>query len=224
MMNVTTSPLKRLSLAEEVANRLQEQIVSGSYKVDQQLPTEPELMSQFAVGRSSIREAVKLLAHRGLVRVQQGLGTFVLSQTGTGEPLSQRLQRAEFKDLNEVRYLLEVKIAEKAAIHRSNKDIERMKGFLKKRYEYASNNQLEACIQADINFHNAIAEAGKNEIMRDLYKTVAEQLKQSFIIRYGNTEVFLTTQHFHDGLLQSIIDKDPKKALIWATKISNKNQ
>lgn len=224
MMNTNTSPLKRLSLAEEVADRLQELIRSGKYTVGQQLPTEPELMLQFSVGRSSIREAVKILAHRGLVRVQQGLGTFVLSQSGTGEALSQRLQRADFEDLNEVRFLLEVKIAEKAAIHRSSKDIEKMKGFLKKRFEYASNNQLEPCIQADINFHNALAEAGKNEIMRDLYRTVAEHLKKSFLQRFANTDSFVRTQHYHDALLQSVIDKDPKKALVWATKISDQNK
>jgi DNA-binding FadR family transcriptional regulator len=224
MTNINTSPLKRLSLAEEVADRLRELIVSGRYEVGQQLPTEPELMLQFSVGRSSIREAVKILAHRGLVRVQQGLGTFVLSQSGTGEPLSQRLQRADFQDLNEVRLLLEVKIAEKAAMHRNNKDMEKMKSFLKKRFEYATANQLEDCIQADINFHNAIAEAGKNEIMRDLYKTVAEHLKKSFLLRYVNTDSFIETQNFHDALLQSIIDKDPKKALVWATKISDQSK
>lgn len=223
-MNTNSSPLKRLSLAEEVADRLQELIRSGKYAVGQQLPTEPELMLQFSVGRSSIREAVKILAHRGLVRVQQGLGTFVLSQSGSGEALSQRLQRADFEDLNEVRFLLEVKIAEKAAIHRSSKDIEKMKGFLKKRFEYASNNQLEPCIQADINFHNALAEAGKNEIMRDLYRTVAEHLKKSFLQRFANTDSFVRTQHYHDALLQSVIDKDPKKALVWATKISDQNK
>lgn len=223
-MNTTPSPLKRLSLAEEVASHIQGMITSGKYKVGQQLPTEPELMQQFAVGRSSIREAVKILAHRGLVRVQQGLGTFVISQTPAAEALAQRLQRADFGDLNEVRYLLEVKIAEKAAIHRSSKDIERMKGFLKKRFEYASTNQLEACIQADINFHNTIAEAGKNEIMRDLYRTVAEHLKNSFLIMYTDTNTFIESQHLHDALLQGIIDKDPKKALIMATKISDFNK
>ncbi|PSL48905.1 DNA-binding FadR family transcriptional regulator [Chitinophaga niastensis] len=220
MTNINSSPLKRLSLAEEVADRLQGLITSGKYALGQQLPTEPELMLQFAVGRSSIREAVKILVHRGLLRVQQGLGTFVASQTGSGEALSQRLQRADFEDLNEVRLLLEVKIGEKAAVHRTSKDIEKMKGFLKKRFEYAAANQLEACIQADINFHNTIAEASKNEIMRDLYRTVAEHLKKAFALRYRNTDSFTESQHLHDALLQSIIDKDPKKALVWATKIS----
>lgn len=220
MMNTEHSPLKRLSLAEEVAGRLQDLITNGKYAIGQKLPTEPELMQQFVVGRSTIREAVKILTHRGLVKVQQGLGTFVLSQTVAGEALSQRLQRAEFADLNEVRYLLEVKIAEKAALHRTSKDIERMKNFLKKRFEYAGANQLEPCIQADISFHLAIADAARNEIMRDMYKIVADHIKNSFIARYSNTNTFIDSQEYHDALLQSIVDKDPKNALIWATKIS----
>ncbi|WP_249219419.1 FadR/GntR family transcriptional regulator [Chitinophaga sp. HK235] len=220
-MMITPQPLKRQSLAEEVAARLQELILTGKYTTGQQLPTEPELMQQFGVGRSSVREAVKCLANRGLVRVQQGVGTFVISQIGVGEPFSQRLQRADFEELNEVRLLLEVKIAERAAIHRTNKDIEKMKGFLKKRFTHATANELEACMQADINFHTAIAEASKNEIMLDLYKTVATHLKESFILRYGNTDSFIESQSLHDALLQSIVDKDPSKALHWATKISS---
>ncbi|WP_291947707.1 FadR/GntR family transcriptional regulator [Chitinophaga sp.] len=220
MMNKIAAPVKRSSLAEEVAGRLQDAIVSGKYVVEQQLPTEPELMAQYGVGRSSIREAIKILVNRGFVKVQQGLGTFVISQTGSGEPLAQRLQRADFEDLNEVRLVLEVRIAEKAAMSRGQKDIEKMKGFLKKRYEYAVSHQLEACIQADIDFHNAIAQAGKNEIMVELYGTVAQLLMKSFVLRYGNTQTFIETQHLHDALLQSIIDKDPKKAWSCATKIA----
>ncbi|NSL89827.1 FadR/GntR family transcriptional regulator [Chitinophaga solisilvae] len=220
MMSTIQAPLKRQSLAESVAASMQELINTGKYAMGQQLPTEPELMQLYGVGRSSIREAVKTLANKGLVRVQQGLGTFVVSQTGNGEPLAQRLQRAAFEELNEVRLLLEVKIAEKAAMHRTTKEIEKMKGFLKKRFNYAASQQLEACIQADINFHTTIAEASKNEIMLDLYNTVATHLKQSFMHRYGNTDSFIESQPLHDALLQSIIDKDPKKALLWATKIT----
>ncbi|WP_245805702.1 FadR/GntR family transcriptional regulator [Chitinophaga jiangningensis] len=220
MMSKPTSPLKRMSLAEEVAGLLQDAIESGRYRVNDQLPPEPELMVQFGVGRSSIREAVKILANRGFVKVQQGLGTFVTSQNGSGEPLTQRLQRADFEDLNEVRLVLEVKIAEKAALLRSKKDVEKMKGFLKKRFEYAVSNQLEACIQADIHFHSAIAEAAKNELMIELYGTVANMLKQSFVQRYGNTDTFIETQELHEALLHAIADKDPKKAWSCATKIA----
>ncbi len=93
--------ISRRSLADEVAARIQQQIVSGQYKIGDQLPIEPELMQQFGVGRSSIREAIKLLVNSELLRVQQGVGTFVADNTGIGEPLAQRLKRSDLPDINE---------------------------------------------------------------------------------------------------------------------------
>lgn len=220
MMN-NLQPLKRRNLADEVAAQLRQLISSGTYAVGQKLPTEPELMQQFGVGRSTIREAVRLIVNTGLVRVQQGLGTFVISQQALGEPLSQRFNRAHFQDLDEVRLLLEVKIAEKAAIHRTKEDIVRMKAFLKKRHEAAKANDVEACRRADVDFHTSIAMASGNEIMVDLYKTIATHLIQSFKDRYTDTVSFLESQHLHKALLESIIDKDSAQALIWATRISS---
>lgn len=214
-------PLQRRNLADEVAAQLRQLISTGTYGVGQRLPTEPELMQQFGVGRSTIREAVRLMVNAGLVRVQQGLGTFVISQQALAEPLAQRFNRAHFQDLNEVRLLLEVKIAEKAAIHRTKEDIARMKAFLKKRYDAAKANDVEACRRADVDFHTAIATASGNEIMVDLYKTIATHLIQSFKDRYTDTVTFLETQHLHKALLESIIDKDSAQALIWASRISS---
>ncbi|NML20273.1 FadR family transcriptional regulator [Pseudoflavitalea sp. G-6-1-2] len=212
-------PLKRQSLADEVAVLLEQQISQGLFKTGDQLPTEPELMESFGVGRSSIREAVKILVNKGMVKVQQGVGMFILS-TEPSEPLSNRLQRAHFEDLNEVRLLLEVKIAEKAAINRTAKDVTRIKGFLKDRARYATENNKEACIQADINFHSAIADASGNPIIVDLYKTIATHLKQAFMERYKDTSGFMLSQQLHEDLLQAIADKNPARALIMATKIS----
>ncbi|MGX5820074.1 FadR/GntR family transcriptional regulator [Chitinophaga lutea] len=219
-MTAQIQPLKRKNLADEVAIQLQQLITSGVYAIGEQLPTEPALMQQFGVGRSTIREAVRLVANAGLVRVQQGLGTFVASLQPAGEPLSQRLNRAHFKDLNEVRLLLEVKIAEKAAFHRTKEDIAKMKAHLKKRYDMAKAGDVEACCRADVDFHTSLAVASGNEIMVDLYKTIALHLLQSFKERYKDTRTFLDTQPLHKALLESIIDKDSAQALLWATRIS----
>ena len=115
-----TSIINKKSLAEEVAEQLRTAINNGTYKVDEQLPTEPELMKQFGVGRSSVREAIRILANSGLLRVQQGVGTFIEAHAGITEPFHQRLKRAEAPDLDEVRQLLEMKIAEKAAANRTD--------------------------------------------------------------------------------------------------------
>ncbi len=212
MMSTHDEPAIRFSLADAVANKLKSLVKSGKYKSGDKLPSEPELMQQFGVGRSSIREAVRILTNCGLVDVKQGLGTFVNLNEGLNEPLHQRLKRAGNDDLKEVRQLLELKAAEKAALNRTQKDIIKMSSLLKKRKAAAEKQDTEACIEADIQFHITIAEASKNDILADLYKTIAVQIKKSFAMVHGDTSLFLEKQQLHEDLLQSIINKDAKKA------------
>ncbi|TAN01108.1 MAG: FadR family transcriptional regulator [Chitinophagaceae bacterium] len=216
--------IKRQRLADEVAILLRKQITESKYRNGEKLPSEPELMSSFGVGRSTIREAVRILAHSGILRVQQGLGTFVELQDGISEPLKQRLKRSSPGELNEVRQLLEMKIAEKAAMQRTQKDIRKMESLLKKRMDIALTGDKQACIEADIAFHISIAEAAKNEVLSDLYKTFAIQIKQSFQDLYTGTESFIKTHFLHEGLLQSIRDQDAKKAWNFARKITDRKE
>jgi DNA-binding FadR family transcriptional regulator len=217
----TTNPLPRHSLADAVVGRLQQQLSLGIYQPGEKLPSEPELMVQFGVGRSTIREAVRILANTGLLTVRQGSGTIVESQRGISEPLPQRLRRADAGDLDEVRRLLEIKIAEKAALLRTRKDIVKMKTFLEHRKTAAHSGDTQETIDADIRFHVAMAVAARNEILADLYRTVADQMGKHFRQSHLTTDDFLSTQHLHEQLLQSIIDRDPKKAWQYAEKIAS---
>jgi DNA-binding FadR family transcriptional regulator len=211
--------IQKKSLAEEVAGQLKEQIAAGTYSVGSRLPVEPELMKMFGVGRSSIREAIKLLANTGLLRVQQGVGTFVESIESNNETMDQRLKRAKEQEVDEVRQLLEMKIAEKAALHRSSKDLQQISRHLAARKKAADNDSLIDCIDADVAFHTAIAVAAGNDILADLYKTVSEHLKQWFLSRYTNTAPFISTYPLHKRLLEAIEAKDPAKAWKLASEI-----
>lgn len=210
--------IKKRSLADEVAILLQEQIASGVFKIGDKLPIEPELMKSFGVGRSSVREAIKILANRGLLSVRQGVGTFVESQITVSEPLGQRLKRADIKDLDEVRKLLELKIAEKAAENHTAKQIEEMKGHLAERNKAAKSGDLAACVKADINFHITIAVASGNEILLDLYKAAAVHMETWFLQIYSDTRSFIQTQQLHEQLLKHIKKHDAKAA--WNTAIA----
>lgn len=211
--------IQKKSLADEVAARLSEQISLGQYKVNEQLPIEPELMKNFGVGRSTIREAIKILANSGLLRVQQGVGTFVDQLTANREPMDLRLKRANVKDLDEVRQLLEMKIAEKAALNRTESDILTIRTHLENRRRAAKEGLLEECIDADVQFHISIAEASKNEILADLYKSASIHLKNWFLQTHSDAKAFEETYIYHEQLLKSIIAGDPKKAWNIAAKI-----
>jgi DNA-binding FadR family transcriptional regulator len=220
MVKKTTPPLQRHSLADAVVARLQQQLSLGAYKPGDKLPSEPELMAEFGVGRSTIREAIRILANTGHVTVRQGSGTLVEAQRGIAEPLPQRLRRADAADLDEVRQLLEIKIAEKAALLRTRGDLTRMKSLLQERNTAAEAGDIEGAISSDIQFHVAIAVASRNDILADLYRSVAEQMTRHFHQVHLTTDSFKETQQLHEQLLQSITDQDPKKAWQYAAKIA----
>lgn len=211
--------ISRKSLAQEVAEKITGQIEAGVYKTGDKLPVEPELMKLFGVGRSTIREAIKIMSISGLLRVQQGLGTFVEEHTNRKETIDQRLKRAKSPEVDEVRQLLELKIAEKAALHRSQADLKQISRHLADRNKAALNNSLRECIDADIAFHTSIAIASKNEILADLYKTVANHLKNWFLSVHKTTEDFKATYPLHKKLYDAIEAKDAKKAWEIAGKI-----
>jgi len=216
-------PIKRKSLTDEVVEKLQHYISSGRYKPGEKLPTESALMEHFQVGRSTIREAIRILGNCNIVYVQHGIGIFVHPSPETGEPLSKRLRRADIENIFEVKLLLEIKIAEKAALNRRSSDLGKMKKTLDQRRRCAENDDLNGCVEADVAFHTIIAESCGNDILADLYKAFGRQFLESYLKSDSNWSVkrLMESQQLHQDLLQSIQDKDAKKAWNLAHKIAS---
>ena len=210
--------IQKKSLADMIAETLKQQITEGTYRVGDKLPTEPELMKTFGVGRSSVREVVKLLVNMGVVRVQQGSGTFV-AVPSNNDDVNIKMSTADRTELDEVRKILDIAIVEKAVARRTEKDIERMRASLEKRKVNAEKGLLEECIEADLNFHIAIADAAHNRILADIYRSAATHLLSEFNRIYNGTDCFINSQTSHEKLLKHIIAGDLKNARKTATII-----
>ncbi|HRB73081.1 MAG TPA: GntR family transcriptional regulator, partial [Flavobacterium sp.] len=107
-----------MKLYTKIINSIKEDIANGVYQPGEKIPAEPELMQKYGVGRSTIREAIKTLAISGILKVKQGSGTTVTSNYQELN-MEQRLQRADFKDVNAVRKLLEEEIIRLATANRT---------------------------------------------------------------------------------------------------------
>lgn len=210
--------IQKKSLADMIAETLKQQITEGTYRAGDKLPTEPELMKTFGVGRSSVREAVKLLVNMGVVRVQQGSGTFV-AVPSNNDDVNIKMSTADRTELDEVRKILDIAIVEKAVARRTEKDIERMRASLEKRKVNAEKGLLEECIEADLNFHIVIADAAHNRILADIYRSAATHLLSEFNRIYDGTDCFINSQTSHEKLLKHIIAGDLKNARKTATII-----
>jgi len=85
--------IRRGSLCDEVIARLREQIASGAWPVGERIPPESELIGRLQVGRGTVREAIKALAHSGLLEVRQGDGTYVKSRSELAGALRRQMRR-----------------------------------------------------------------------------------------------------------------------------------
>src|SRR5690242_18569716 len=98
----------RTPLVDQVIAQLREQISSGEWPVGSKIPTEPDLVAALGVGRNTLREAVRALAHLGLLESRQGAGTYVRADNELVGAVRRRLARAELRDATELRRGLEV--------------------------------------------------------------------------------------------------------------------
>jgi len=210
--------IQRKTLAQKVADRLIEGIIDNEYPVGEKLPTEPELMKIYGVGRSSIREAIKILSIKGVLNVHQGIGTFVVSKS-IQVSLESQMDKAQIEDVQEVRSLLDSRIAAKAATNHNEEQLKNIKIYLDLRNTLAQENKMLECYQADINFHIAIAEACGNILLKEIYKVASSHILKSFESRHNDTESFKISQDIHHRLYLAIENKDAKNAASIAQKI-----
>ncbi len=97
-----TSP-RRSALADQVITELRNQITSGEWPVGSRIPTEPELVEQLGVARNTVREAVRALAHNGLLDIRQGSGTYVIATSELAGVMHRRFADADPRHIAELR-------------------------------------------------------------------------------------------------------------------------
>ena len=204
--------IRRKSLADEVVEKIRQQIENGELNEEEKLPTEPELMTLFGVGRSTIREAVKTLSNMGYLSVQQGRGTFVKSSVLPNQSFEERIRRADIQELKEVRNILEMPLSALAAQRRTVEDVERIAKYAHDRKEASLAGDLEKCIKSDILFHVSVVEATHNAMLIEIYRSIALHLEASYKDIYEDTEDFKVTQPLHDKLVRFIREGNVRSA------------
>lgn len=205
----------RHSLPEEIAQQLEWLILQREVQVGDALPSERRLADQFGVSRNALREAISILAHRGLLEVRQGSGTFIVSPKA--EFLRDwldvfiRLSSAGLFDLIESRRILEVAIAELAAQRATEEDCEHLRSCLSIMEDSAGNPGLY--VDADIEFHSTIAKAAKNRILAVLIDSMRGALRESISILVSNHP---TAAHeamsYHRRIVKAIEQRSPEEA------------
>lgn len=168
---------RRSALADQVIAQLRNQITSGEWPVGSRIPTEPELVEQLGVARNTVREAVRALAHNGLLDIRQGSGTYVVATSELAGVMHRRFADADPRHVAELRSTLESSAARLAAERRTERDLAQLDGLLARREEAWESGDAEAFVAADSTLHLAIVAASHNDVLTELYADLGDLLR-----------------------------------------------
>lgn len=182
-------PIARRKTYELVAERLVAMIGEGTLRPGDTLATERELTERFAVGRSSVREALRMLESQGVIRAAGG-GSLVVAEAQNPLNSSLRLlfaldERTGLHDLFELRRILECEAAALAAERKRPEDLAEMDAATEEMAAaLADSGRADGFIDADLRFHLALAEATGNRLVVHSMHAVRDVLRRALLTVY----------------------------------------
>ncbi|MEV3872112.1 FCD domain-containing protein [Streptomyces sp. NPDC049906] len=202
---------RRSALSEQVIAALRAQITSGEWPVGSRIPTEPKLVEHLGVARNTVREAVRALAHNGLLDIRQGSGTYVLATSELAGVMQRRFAAADPGHVAEVRATLESSAARMAAERHTARDLQQLDALLLRRETAWASGDAEAFVTADASFHLAVVSASHNDVLTAMYADLGQVLRDWLRWDVGGTLV--PEQHMdHGRLVDAIRAGDPETA------------
>ncbi|MBT2534243.1 FadR family transcriptional regulator [Arthrobacter sp. ISL-48] len=203
----------RQPLADEITGKLRDMIHSGEWPLQQRIPSETELMAGLGVSRGTLREAVKALAHSGMLEVRRGDGTYVRATSEISGAARRLYQDHTEEHILEVRVGLDTQAARLAAKNATPDDVTAMRALLTDRDAAWEITDYAAWARADWGFHVRVALASANPLLHELYISFGEVFHQD-LLRQQPREGFDGLPHEgHGALVDAIAAGDSDAAV-----------
>lgn len=195
-MHQNKNVIQQKPLSHFVADELRRRILEVEIPFGQRL-LEPELSSEFGVSRSSLREALQILEHEGLVISRPRKGTFVASFTND-----------DLREIYEARLLLEVYAFVKAVPYLKDNDISYLESIINLMKKSINEQKWNGLLDNDLKFHKYMVNLCGNSRIISFYNLIQIQIR-AFLVRlsgYYSERKFLYDEHLE--LLEAIKTKD----------------
>lgn len=202
---------------DRVVHKFKELLISRELRPGDRIPNEKELAESFHTSRGSVREAIKMLASCGILRVKWGEGTFVSGSMGASvydqKLFSMLTDDHDKQKLVELRYIMEMGVVDLAITHATEADlaaIEQAHLAMVALVE-APERDRAAITAADLGFHQAIAQATHNPMLEKIYVFTLELFTPTIEDAHMNKhsdEEFQYSKTLHQSILDSITAKD----------------
>ena len=203
------SKIPKKPLSKVVVDEIKKAIINGTLKPGDMLPSETVLASRIGVGKSSIREAIKMLEAIGVVEIDKGNGSRIRNKVGDDlfNPLIFELLLESHKSrgqLLEFRIFIEEGASLLAIDNATEEDIAKLKEIVndtKKKF-----NKAESTIALDMEFHQVVYESTHNPYMVIVGKAVMELFQPSLVISNEQHGAYVVKDH--KNILKALMDRD----------------
>lgn len=203
---------KRLS--DRVADDILTMIaIEKRFSPGDQLPNENDLSQQLKISRTTLREAIRILAAHGVLEIRRGKGTFVrqeaeLDRMKTLNPLLSA--KVDAKDLFEIRLIFEPEAAYLATLRATDREIDRIVslGKLIEQKIKAGEDRTEV----EQAFHNAIAKATHNEFINQLMPVIYQAIDKGVILSQEKEAAVRDTVNDHRMITDFMVKRNPHGA------------
>lgn len=193
-----------------------DEIYAGRLKKGDQLDSDRELARKMNVGRSAVREALKVLDVLGMIDIRPGQGTYITKREANFFiiPLSWSLflNGGQIDSILEVRDMLEVKAAELTAKSQDEQGLARLTEIYNRGYQSYIAKDNTAFLEADMDFHICIAECSGNQVIYSMIQTIRNLLKRVSETGMVDEEQMGQIYDEHKGIYAAIITKKPEEA------------
>ncbi|OQO89261.1 FadR/GntR family transcriptional regulator [Saccharomonospora piscinae] len=207
---------RRTGLVDQVIDQLRDAVRRGEWALGERIPTEAELAATLGVGRNTVREAVRALAHGGLLEVRQGDGTYVRATSEVSGAL-RRLGESKLREALQVRRILEVEGARLAAAARTGADLDTLTRLLGERDALWSRGRVDDFARCDAEFHLAMVDAAHNSVLSELYRGLTELVTAS-VVTTSSADLHHAEPVDHRGIVAAIADGDADRAARHTTE------
>jgi GntR family transcriptional regulator, transcriptional repressor for pyruvate dehydrogenase complex len=210
MPTESLTPVIRTTLTADICRKMVSHLIRGIWSEGEKIPAERELCQKLGVGRASLREALKALEIMGMIETRLGDGTYVCKRSEFfSRPLLWAIassSEADARELIEARTLIEVELAGLAAERATPENLKEI-GNLLQIMERAKKNPQEF-VQADVNFHLAIAQAASSGVLMNALLLIRNLLQQWILSAVASKGVPEKACAQHKRVLQAIENQD----------------
>lgn len=211
--------MARKSLVDVVADELLDRIVAGEFPPGAVVPGELELSTRHEVSRMTVREAMKILAARRILRVDRGRGTFVnpLNQWSSLEAVLRVASEGQDDtavavQLIELRRMLETGAAALAAGRITNGELDALDGHLQQMRTAHQTNDVDSFVTADLAFHDVILHASGNVFMAVLFEPLTRILASRRAQTSKVVQIQANAIAEHTNIVEAMRSQDPERA------------